>query len=240
MASAATRMATSRRQTLEGYKAMLEESHQRLCQMERHLEHLVLSSRQARARQFEEEHRIVPATIETAGQATFVVPQGESWICERVALGCGAAATLFYVYRDVVADNRLAENGTTDANGRYADAFSNKLWMPERTELLIVVNTPNNVVANLQVLVLRPVIRPISEEEAYAESGALDERGFDDEQRIWEAEEPGEPEPERHETQTSPEPRPSPHFGERIEEAAERVLDTLDSARPRPHFRTHA
>jgi hypothetical protein len=238
--SAATRFAQTRRQTVEGYKHMLEESHQKLCQMEEHLTHLVSINRQAEARGFEESHRIVPASIEAVGLATFKIPQGESWICERVSVGCGEATVPIYFYRDVVVDERLAEIGTTDANGRYSDSFANTLWMPERTDLLVVVATANLVHANLQVRVLKRVLREISEEESYVHAGGLDERGFDDEQAIWEAEEPGEPEPERHET-IEPDPRPEPHFGQRVEEAVEHVVDTVSGiARPSPHFRTHA
>lgn len=237
---AAARSMTQRRQTLEGYKTMVEESHQRLCHIEEHLEHLVNLNRQSSARTFLEEHRLVSPTETVAGKTTFTIPQGESWVCERIAFGCGTATIPVYIYRDIIQDSRLAETATTDANGRYADAFSNKLWMPERTALIITGNTPNNIDASLQVLVLKRVVRDIPEEVAYAESGALEERGFDDEQAIWEAPEPGEPEPERHEPEEHSQPRPTAHFGERIEEAVEGVIDTVSEMRPRPHFRTPA
>lgn len=236
----ASRMQQSRRQTLEGYKQMLEESHQRLCQMESHLEHLVQINRQSQARQFTEDHRIVPASIEAVGQATFKIPQGESWICERVSVGSGQANVPIYMYRDLISDERLAETGETDANGRYSDAFSNKLWMPQRTDLIIVVATANLVNANLQVLVLKPLLRSVSEEEAYVHAGGLEESDFETEQGIWEHEEPGEPEPERHETASEPEMRPQPHFGQRIEEAVEGAVERIGDLRPSAHFRQPA
>lgn len=236
----ASRVPQNRRQTLEGYRQMMEESHARLCAMEKHLEHLVNLNRQAFSREHEDEHRIVPAEIEAAGLATFIIPMGEAWICERIAGGCGQATVPVYVYRDIITDERLAETATTDANGRFSDGISNRLYMPERTQLLVSVATANIVHANMQVRVLKRYIRPISEEEAYVNAGGLEESEFDTEERIWEAVEPGEPEPERHETETEPAPRPQPHFGERIEEAVERVLDTATGIRPQPHFKSPA
>ncbi len=181
---------------LELYKQMLEDSSTRLDQMEAHLRELVNIMRLSEARQYEDEHRVVQSHGDAAGTTYWDVPQGETWVCERIAVGTGQATTQLYIYRDLIADVRLVEVDTTDAAGRYGNGLSRNVWLPPRSRLIVNIATANIVTGNLQVRVLKRYLNRISAEEAYALTEDFSE--YEQEERELRGGMGAEPHDERH------------------------------------------
>jgi hypothetical protein len=228
------------------YAGLARDAHQRLMQMEAHLEALVLERRMEGSRVIEDEHRIVPAGHEGNPSDVHVV-QGEAWVCERIAISVpGATTGTVYFYRDTVAPNRLAEVCPLDANGMYADSFGNRLYLPERTKLIAIYEgaaTGVTVFFNIQIRALKRNLNPITSEEAYAFAGP--ETEYDATNEEWASGADAEPHEERQGDKAlegeslggdiappTPElPRPTAHFpsaAQTVERAIEYVEEFVD------------
>lgn len=249
---------TGSRSTLEGYKRMMEEAASGVQRMEAHLKELVLATKMAQARVYQDEHRIIPAEQDElliAGVETpclrFTVVQGEAWKAERMAFNTSDANVIaFYCYRDTAIPSRLAEVAqafTGSSLGKvYSDSFSNRLYLPERTQLYVVAVTATAFSTtvfdgNIQVEVLKRYQHPITQEEAYVRAGELSSYERAEDERWDDAAQ--EPHDERHganeledegfggdiepPTPVQENLRPQPHFPERVIQAVEHVVEEV-------------
>lgn len=208
--------AASRGKGFGEYTKMLEDSHARLGMMEAHLKEIVQQNKVADARMYEDEHRIIPAIqdqVLIGGVEVpclrFDLPQGEAWKAERMAFFTTDENVLaFFCYRDNVIPSRLAEVAqayTNTTGSAYSDSFSNRLYLPERTRLIVLGVVAAGYSAtvfdgNIQVQVLKRHIKKVNAEEAFALSGDYNESelppgGIEDD---YEGDAPLEPHDERH------------------------------------------
>lgn len=245
----------------EAFKQVGERMGTRMDQMEHHLKELVQRDRMETARVKEAELRIVRPTTQNLNAATLTwsPPQGEAWLLQRISLGCTSAGETicFVCFRDYASAGNVAEvcpatftgaididpSGTEPLN-LYSDSFSNRLYLPERTTLIVIAynETSGTVVplpvaqmdGNLQVQVLRRHINPINTEEEFELDGAsLDE--YETFESGLQNDKGGKPEPGRHHSPEDDEDsrgmgfapdvdqRPAPHF-------AEQILETIEDA----------
>lgn len=248
----------------EAYKQVGERMSTRMDQMEHHLKELVQRERMGSARVQEDELRIVRPTTQNLQTATltWTPPQGEAWLLQRISLATTSAGEdiVWVCYRDYLAATNIAEvclsvqqgiGFTIDIDpsganplGVYSDSFSNRLYLPERTSLVVqaynatsgaIVPTPVVTMdGNIQVKVLKRHLHPINTEEEFELDGASE-----DEYEAFELglqnDKGGKPEPGRHHSPEDDEDsrgmgfapdvdqRPAPHF-------AEQILETIEDA----------
>lgn len=74
------------------------------------------------------------------GTKTLHLTRQYAWLCERVALTTQpAAAALIALYHNQVQGSDLAEVVQLGAAGMYSDSFSNRLYVPAGSQLVIAV-----------------------------------------------------------------------------------------------------
>lgn len=92
-----------------------------------------------------------------AGQAQLQVPLGYDWVLERVTVSGGAGGQVIFSENSTAPSDTL-EVVTLNANGLYSDAFSNDIFVPSGSVLLISATGAGNngsIAYNLQIRLIK-------------------------------------------------------------------------------------